>query len=81
MRKKGVRQYRTFGPQLSMQHHSIVIMNKKDSLHRMGGRGLRAGNLRVRAKTLPKLKEKQLFLQRLEAICRVPVGTRASREI
>ena len=64
-----------------MQHHSIAIMTKKAMVHRMGGGTLDAGNLRVRTKTLPKLMEKHWFLQRLEAICRVPVGTRASREI
>ena len=64
-----------------MQHHSIAILSKKTMVHRMGGGTLDAGDLRVRAKTLPKLKEKQWFLQRLEAICLVPVGTRASREI
>ena len=49
--------------------------------NRMGAGVLRAGKNRVGPKSPPELKENQCFLQCLAAICHVPVGTCASREV
>ena len=78
MRKKSDRQYRTFEASELRSNDSIANLSFciEQETHVWD-----AGDLRGSAETLPEVKRNRWFLQRPEAICHAPVGTRASRAV
>ena len=76
--KKSDRHYRTFEASELRSNHSIADLSfcTDWGTHVWG-----AGDLRGSARTPPELKGNRWFLQHPEAICRAPLGTRASRAV